>query len=325
MATSAVVLDAILSADLSPTEHLILKHFIEAADDSELAARYLHSRLHQSEDVETLTSFDSIPEHLDTLVCRRDGPYCSLSRNEKGDPAKAGAESAYIIPPSFVQNVESNESPENEPNALKLVEKYTSIPAPSLVDVGEHDGNTYMVMTHIPGQSLAHVGHLMSYAERDRFADDLAACVKQLRTIPNNTPYKFGDTRGGPIIDHRIPDDRGGPFNTEADFNNHLVSHLACNIFDAVDGLPIRQDHRSFFTHGDFHATNLLVEGGRLSGIIDWECAGYLPEYWESTKAMYTSNWKPIQQAIFYRVFGHEYDDELAAERKLWALTPFGV
>lgn len=216
-------------------------------------------------------------------------------------------------------------APTNEPNALKLVEKYTRVPAPRLVDVGEHDGNTYVVMTHIPGQSLAHVGHLMSYAERDRFADDLAACVSQLRAIPNNTPYRFGDTLGGPIVDHRMPDAGGGPFNTEADFNDHLVSHLACNIHDAVDNLPIRQDHRSFFTHSDFHATNLLIAEGRLSGIIDWECAGYLPEYWEFTKAMYTSNWRPIQQGIFHRAFGQEYEAELAAERKLWALTPFGV
>lgn len=50
MATSAV-LETISSADLEPTEHLLLKHFIEGADDPELAARYLNSRLSQSENV----------------------------------------------------------------------------------------------------------------------------------------------------------------------------------------------------------------------------------------------------------------------------------
>lgn len=62
-----------------------------------------------------------------------------------------------------------------------------------------------------------------------------------------------------------------------------------------------------------------------MSGIVDWECAGYKPEYWEFTKAMYVSKWKPIQEAIFYRTFGRDYEAELDVERKLWKLTPFGV
>lgn len=40
---------------------------------------------------------------------------------------------------------------------------------------------------------------------------------------------------------------------------------------------------------------------------------------------MYGSNWKPIQQAIFWRAFGRKYEVELEVERKLWRLTPFGV
>lgn len=217
-------------------------------------------------------------------------------------------------------------APQNEPNALKLVEKYTTVPAPRVVDVGQYDGKTYLILSRLPGQQLGDVTHLMSYDERNTFADDLAACVSQLRKIPNNTPYKFGDTLGGPMVDHRIPGGRGGPFNTESDFNNHLTSHLDCTISEALGGqVTVLQDHHSCFTHSDFHASNLLVENGRLSGIVDWECAGYKPEYWEYTKAIYGSNWKPIQQAIFNRTFGNEYNAELELERKLWKLTPFGV
>lgn len=29
---------------------------------------------------------------------------------------------------------------------------------------------------------------------------------------------------------------------------------------------------------------NILVEGGRITGIIDWEYAGWYPEYWEYVK-----------------------------------------
>lgn len=216
-------------------------------------------------------------------------------------------------------------SHKNEPTSLRLVEQYTSIPAPRVVDVGDYGGITYLVMTRVRGQMLHEVLHLMSYAERDLFADDLGSCVTQLREIPNPTPFLFCNALGGPICDHRIPDGTGGPFNSESDFNNHLTSHLECTPAEALGEENVPQGHRSYFTHSDFHPTNLLVYRGRLSGIIDWECAGYLPEYWEFTKAMYGTRQKPILENIFRRAFKHQYESELEVERKLWRYTPFGV
>jgi aminoglycoside phosphotransferase (APT) family kinase protein len=38
--------------------------------------------------------------------------------------------------------------------------------------------------------------------------------------------------------------------------------------------------HRITFTHGDFKTHNILVdEYGHLSGFLDWESAGWCPEY----------------------------------------------
>ena len=45
--------------------------------------------------------------------------------------------------------------------------------------------------------------------------------------------------------------------------------------------------HRIVFTHGDLKAHNILVnDEGHLSGFLDWECAGWCPEYWDFTTAM---------------------------------------
>jgi hypothetical protein len=89
-------------------------------------------------------------------------------------------------------------SQENEASALRMVERYTSTPAPLLVDVYKDEGNTVIIMTRVRGELLADVFHLMSYAERDQLADDLGSIVEQLRRIPNHTPYRFADTLGGP-------------------------------------------------------------------------------------------------------------------------------
>ncbi|OJJ45997.1 hypothetical protein ASPZODRAFT_167030 [Penicilliopsis zonata CBS 506.65] len=573
MAISSTALEMISSASLSPTEHLLLNHFVERAVDPDLAAQYLVSRVSREtgagvkveaclrsfkQDLRNLaskvTTFDPIPEHLDTLVRRRDGPSCCMTTKLKEGGSFGAVESAYIIPPSMIKNLTDEDSsileaflspqgvrqlkllvesgdplrnlwclspsihkafrqghveirtkasrmaglgyspeecslekhkdqvyrqihcrrvgvaltakyileqlypekasglfyadgtkvgrtvgmfkmstedptlslpssflievhyrfanalhlfsieekialgwpkqrkaknpgfpnlsgmfyylsrliplslrmrlylflwpignriwgspgptwgpswiqrlpfnlmikeciraPQSEPNALRLVKRYTTIPAPRIVDVGEHKGKTYLVMTLLPGQPLSEVAHLMSYAERDQFADDLADCVAQMRTIPNQTGYRFANTLGGPVVDHRIPDGQGGPFNSEADFNNHLTSHLGCTPDEILDGLSMRQDHRSFFTHADFFGLNLLVDRGRLSGIVDWECAGYMPEYWEYIKAKRAAHCSPVLEAIFARTFGSEYTKEWEIERKLWRLTPFGV
>lgn len=216
-------------------------------------------------------------------------------------------------------------SPRNEPNALRLVEQHTNILAPRVIDVGEYTGTTYLVMNHLRGQTLAGVWHLMSYEERSSLASDLRACVAQLREIPNQTSYRFGDTLGGPYVDHRIPDGSGGPFHTEAEFNNQLISHLDCTMADVFPNRVIRLDHRSFSTHSDFHPLNILVDCGRLSGLVDWECSGFKPEYWEFTEAMYSARRQEDFEDMIYQIFGHEYDSELDMERRLWRLTPFGV
>ncbi|KAL2788030.1 hypothetical protein BJX66DRAFT_340646 [Aspergillus keveii] len=118
----------------------------------------------------------------------------------------------------------------------------------------------------------------------------------------------------------------GGPFKSEDDFNEHLTSPLGESFSEVVDrkNLPVRQHTRSFFTHSDLHHSNLLVENGRLSGIVDWESAGFRPEYWEFTKAMYGTTGPGIMRDIWWRAFGRQYEFELEVEQQLWYMTPFG-
>jgi aminoglycoside phosphotransferase (APT) family kinase protein len=45
------------------------------------------------------------------------------------------------------------------------------------------------------------------------------------------------------------------------------------------------------FTHGDLDRSNIIISTtspARVLGIIDWEQAGWFPEYWEYCKAAYT-------------------------------------
>ncbi|OBT66555.1 hypothetical protein VE03_03701 [Pseudogymnoascus sp. 23342-1-I1] len=74
-----------------------------------------------------------------------------------------------------------------------------------------------------------------------------------------------------------------------------------------------------FFSHADFSPTNILVERGRLSGIVDFGCAGFYPEYWEYTKGIYGHFGPETAWPItLLDAFSGLYEDELAAEKLLW-------
>lgn len=47
---------------------------------------------------------------------------------------------------------------------------------------------------------------------------------------------------------------------------------------------------RAVFTHGDLQAKNILLRAADgVPVLLDWECAGWYPSYWEYTNALWTS------------------------------------
>ncbi|TGO62030.1 hypothetical protein BOTNAR_0120g00160 [Botryotinia narcissicola] len=131
---------AILAADLSPTEHLLLKYFIEEAVEPKLAAQFTQSIVDQDENnvennlrqfkkdwrnlASRLTVVEPISKPLDALVRERDGPYCTMSMFREGNtrPVPTPIESAHVIPTSFLRNSESAD----EGRLIRILETFIS-------------------------------------------------------------------------------------------------------------------------------------------------------------------------------------------------------
>ncbi|OJJ95222.1 hypothetical protein ASPACDRAFT_1860272 [Aspergillus aculeatus ATCC 16872] len=214
-------------------------------------------------------------------------------------------------------------SQQNEGMALRLVEQHTSIPAPLCIDKYQEGEDGILIMTTVQGQTLLSVSHRMSYPERRQLSVDLRTVVDQIRKVPNQTSFRFANTLGGAICDQRA----GilGPFNEESDFSSRLLPEYTPTETREAAALVHTRPHRSFFTHSDLHWTNLMISRGKLNGIVDWEYAGYYPEYWEFTKAMYGIINHPELEKIHWDAFGDLYKDELEIERRLWYESPFGL
>lgn len=157
----------------------------------------------------------------------------------------------------------------NEIETLRLVEKYTSIPAPLWVD--DYEGaHRILIMTAVPGQTLESVFHRLSYPEREQHSKDLKAYVSQKRCVPNLASYLFGNSLGGQLKDHRFPSGTcGRPFNSIFDFSAFLVHrYVRQETKDKISAVHGRT-YKSFFTHADLHPSNIIIDRGRLAGIVD--------------------------------------------------------
>jgi serine/threonine protein kinase len=112
-----------------------------------------------------------------------------------------------------------------------------------------------------------------------------------------------------------------GPFASQDEFH---AQHF-CQPFETYhDELSTALDKRAktqykiCFTHGDITPHNILVdEDLRPCALIDWECAGWMPEYWEYTRALYLRTsylgWKDVFTDIF-----PDYEAELKIEEAIW-------
>ncbi|CZR69952.1 uncharacterized protein PAC_19853 [Phialocephala subalpina] len=217
----------------------------------------------------------------------------------------------------YIKHGQKKLIPKGEAPALQLVENLTNIQAPRLVESLDDGNYTYLVMTRLPGQPLMQELYTMSYPERTALANDLRKCVQQLKKIPNTNEPAICDANGGPVFDYRLPGRLGGPFHSEPEFNDFIITQ------DRLRDPCHARHHKICFTHADLNPNNILIHAGRLSGVVDFGCAGFFPDYWEYTKAMFgTPGLDSSFPALFEEVFGDSYRDELDAERKLWRVRP---
>lgn len=205
-----------------------------------------------------------------------------------------------------------------EPAALKLLERYApSVPSPLFVDLLPlvADGKPWLIMTGLPGRRLDEVINRMTYPERHQLAEDLATALEEYRDIPNLSPFTIASASGGRIQDPRVSSSSNGcgPYTTETEFNRQITRGCTTDLLKVFPDAHARE-HGIVFTHADLHPSNILVDAGRLSGIVDWQFAGFYPAYWEYTKAMRSVRHEEYYQAVFRRAFGTGFERELAVE-----------
>jgi aminoglycoside phosphotransferase (APT) family kinase protein len=159
---------------------------------------------------------------------------------------------------------------------MHFIKDNTSVPIPRVFRVHKYKGTTFIETEFIPGRE-AYVWH-----QKQALMEELESYVKQIRSLDPPTPEivtsAYGNYCRDPQFGLRL-------FSTHSDLHSFLRIGLDLSDWDTEYAKQVIEYHTrnyvSKFTHGDLAPRNVLVHNGRISAIIDWDCAGWRPEYSE--------------------------------------------
>ncbi|TPX11419.1 uncharacterized protein E0L32_007838 [Thyridium curvatum] len=184
-----------------------------------------------------------------------------------------------------------------EADALRIAEE-AGLPVPHVHHVEmTADGKNHISMDYIEGQVLSEVWPTYSEVQK-------RAIIQQLLYFTYNAPA--------------CQDEQG--------FNEYLMGALMPQVSGpirrAFEKRWRRTDHRVVFTHSDVAPRNIIVRDDKVVGLIDWEDAGWYPEYWEYVKFFQRSStadadWKDAADEIFPQAYPDELVDYIALSKWL--------
>lgn len=180
----------------------------------------------------------------------------------------------------------------------------------------QESGDTFLLMERIPGVTLDAVWDQYSDSEKIVLCKDLRLVLDNIRRSP--PPDYFGAIGRGPLPHELFFSPQGassiaGPFQNEHGFNEALVTQYRRvqqlnsrsdfkDRFYARNLQAVLRGHQPTLTHSDIQKKNILViDHGPLTParlrssrfvLLDWESAGWYPEYWEYFSAFCAFKWE---------------------------------
>ncbi|TDL19448.1 kinase-like protein [Rickenella mellea] len=209
-----------------------------------------------------------------------------------------------------------------EADAMRYISSHTTAPVPSVVDAIPVPTGAFIVMTGLPGTEMFDRLQRMSTSELALLAQDLKASFEQIRSLPPPTSGpRVSGFGGGNFRCFRIDSDPIGPFATEGDFYQYIYEHAWATERERLEHIAQKvhsTPYKLCLTHNDLAPHNILLDGNnRLSGIVDWECCAWMPEYWEYTRSCYVRDGYTQWLHLMGEVFG-TWPEELAVEKEFW-------
>lgn len=202
----------------------------------------------------------------------------------------------------------ANDHP-NEALALRVVKAHTTIPVPEVVS-SDWDRIT---MEYVEGQTLQQAWPVLTPNQRSDIMAQLSGYIVQMRSLGG---IHLGRLDGQGVVVPSIMTRSGGPFGTLTEFHDWLVRpptrSQAQSMYWHQITTQLGAEYPIVFTHGDIAARNIMVRDGRIVALLDWEFAGWYPEYWEyvfALRGLDNIDWETLGRYL-PSLFAKRYDLE---------------
>ena len=180
----------------------------------------------------------------------------------------------------------------HEVDNMNFVRKHTSIPVPEVFDEYDTpDGRHCIIMSHLPGTPLQEAWPNMPDESKNSIVEQLIRYIHELRQLKGES---VSSASGSPTFIPLFGSPVDKVLHSPSEFHNLLTSSVAHTIpkfYVALIRSRFDDNSRLVFTHADLVDRNILVQEGRITGILDWGWAGFYPEHWEFVQFMTNSAW----------------------------------
>ncbi|KAH8930264.1 hypothetical protein BT69DRAFT_1255491 [Atractiella rhizophila] len=170
-----------------------------------------------------------------------------------------------------------------EANAMILAASI-GVPVPEVYGAYRYNEQTFIFMAFVPGETLELAWDGMTAEQKDRLILDLRETHASLRKL---TSTYVGGLNKAPIT-YLANYGNAGPYSTVEDFNNAIMS--AIEIDNGQDPffrasrrrlIACSEDKLPVFSYENFQRQHIIMQGGRLSAVVGWRKAGFMPVRWE--------------------------------------------
>ena len=206
-----------------------------------------------------------------------------------------------------------NGIPLSEAENMKFLAANSKVPVPKVYAafIDPETNRTFIIMEYVRGDNLQKLLPSLTPTEKVIICKLVKDAIIELRKIPspgylgtlNRQPYHdgvFWTKDNNPLI--------SGPFANQKEMNRGILERLRQT--ESSQYIQLLQktvdstlhDHRPVFTHGDLQPKNIMVEKAESHDdgspafkitLIDWEIAGWYPEYWDFCNATISCRFKP--------------------------------
>ncbi len=193
----------------------------------------------------------------------------------------------------------------SEEVAIRLVKQHTSVPVPIIIFSNYEPDKGNIGMSFVPGFTLKSIWDGLDERNRERVCREIWTMIAQWRQIlrPPHLAHLYQCLADGSpaITDPLLQDLEDPPRFLHTDeavrvrIHQRYLRYYGERYADTLLSM-LPRSNVSVFAHGDIAPRNIMVdESGHITGIIDWELAGWYPDYWEYANIMKPSQDKDWQ------------------------------